>query len=93
MDSQRRIPMDEHSRLHLQIDDEIHITLSLRKMGCLSATPNWQKFITLVSKGDGCNINLIMDSEDAKGMARTILATLAKQKKEDEKYRQLYGPD
>lgn len=81
--------MEEHSRPHLQISHETHITLSLRKTKCLSATPNWQEFITLRHKGDGYNINLIMDSEDAKGMAKTILMALAKQKNEDEKYRQL----
>lgn len=77
--------IDTHSRIHLTIDNEIHITLSLRETKYLSATPNWQKFITLRHKGDGCNINLIMDSEDAKGMAKTILDALAKQENEDEK--------
>lgn len=85
--------MDEHSRLHLVITAETYITLSLRKMKCLSATPNWQKFITLHHKGDGCDIKLIMDSEDAKGMAKTILVALMKQENEDEKYEQLHGPD
>lgn len=83
---------DKHSRIHLTIDDKTQVTLSLREMKCLAVTPNWQDFITIQCKGDDCNANLVMDSEDARGMAKTILMALLKQEQDTEKYEQLYGP-